>query len=160
LTANTHPVPTLAISRAARAGPTSRVAWNTAAFRAIAARSWLGGTTSATKACLAGASKAKISPLSSANAYTSAARTAPAIVMTASAAVAAAFSVCVVSRMLRFGSRSATPPVYRPRESIGRNCSAIVTPTQVELCVRSNTSQSWAMLCIQVPVLARLWPPR
>jgi len=50
------------------AGPMSRVAWNTAAFRAIAARSWPGGATSDTKACLAGASKAKISPLSRANA--------------------------------------------------------------------------------------------
>ncbi len=52
------------------------------------------------------------------------------------------------------------PPVYRPRASIGRNCSAIVTPTAVALCVRSSISQSWAMLCIQVPMLARLWPAR
>jgi hypothetical protein len=33
-------------------------------------------------------------------------------------------------------------------------------PTAVELCVRLKISQSWAMLCIQVPVLARLWPMR
>ena len=78
----------------------------------------------------------------------------------ASAAVAAAFSVCVVSRMRRFGSRSATAPLYRPRARIGANCRAIVTPTLNELRVRSYTSQSWAMLCIQVPVLARLCPPR
>jgi hypothetical protein len=156
LTANTHPVPTLAMSRAAMAGPMSRVAWNTAAFSAIAARSCPGGTTSATKDCLAGASKAKIRPLRSANAYTSVACTAPATVMTASAVVAPAFSVCVVSRMRRFGSRSASPPVCRPSISIGRNCSAIVTPTLVELWVRSNISQSCAMLCIHVPVLDRL----
>jgi hypothetical protein len=56
------------MSRLATAGPISRVAWNTAAFRAIAARSRPSDATSATNACLAGASNAKISPLSSANA--------------------------------------------------------------------------------------------
>ena len=74
------------------AGPMSRVAWKTAALSEIAARSRAGGTTSVTNACLVGASNAKITPASSANAYTSAGCTAPAIVMTASAAVAAAFS--------------------------------------------------------------------
>jgi hypothetical protein len=102
LTANTQPVPTLAMSRLARAGPISRVDWNTAAFRAIAARSRLGGTTSATNACRAGASKAKIRPLANANAYTSPGRTVPAMVMAASAAVATAFRDWVVSRMRRF----------------------------------------------------------
>jgi hypothetical protein len=58
LAANTHPVPTFTISRLAIAGPTSRVAWNTAAFSAIAARSWSSGATSATNACLGGASNA------------------------------------------------------------------------------------------------------
>ena len=141
------------------AGPISRVAWNTAAFSEIAARSRSSGTTSVTNACLAGASNAKISPLSSANAYTSAGRTAPEMVIAASAGVAAAFSDCVVSRMRRLGSRSATAPACRPSSSIGRNCSAIVTPTAVELCVRLKISQSWAMLCIHAPVLARLCPP-
>lgn len=49
------------------AGPSSRVVWNTAAFSEIAPRSWPGGTTSATNACLVGPSKAKITPASSAN---------------------------------------------------------------------------------------------
>ena len=62
--------------------------------------------------------------------------------------------------MRRFGIRSASAPACRPNSSIGRNCSAIVMPTAVELCVRLKISQSWAMLCIQVPVLARLWPMR
>jgi hypothetical protein len=160
LIAKTQPVPAVAMSRLAAAGPISRVDWNTAAFRAMAARSWPGGTTSATNACRAGASKAKISPLAKANAYTSTARTAPAMMIAASAAVATAFRVCVVSRMRRFGSRSATPPACRPSTPIGRNCRAIVRPTQAELWVSSKISQSWAMLCIHVPVLARLWPPR
>ena len=142
------------------AGPISRVAWNTAAFSEIAARSRPAGTTSVTKACRAGTSNAKISPLTSANAYTSAGCTAPAMRDDRQRAVAVAFSVCVVSRMRRFGSRSATAPVCRPSSSIGRNCSAMVTPTAVELCVRSKISQSWAMLCIHVPMLARLWPAR
>ena len=77
MTANTQPVPAVAMSTLAMAGPISRVAWNTAAFSEIAARSRLSGTTSVTNACLAGLSNAKITPLSSANAYTSAARTAP-----------------------------------------------------------------------------------
>jgi hypothetical protein len=80
--------------------------------------------------------------------------------MTARALVAVAFRVCVASRMLRFDNRSATSPACRPNSSIGRNCSAMVTPTAVALCVRSRTSQSWAMLCIHVPMLARLWPAR
>ena len=42
---------------------------------------------------------------------------------------------------------------------MGKNCSAIVTPTAVELCVRLKVSQSWAMLCIHEPVFARLCPP-
>ena len=72
--------------------------------------------------------------------------------------MAAAFSDWVVSRMLRFGSRSASAPACIPSSSIGPNCSAIVTPTAVELWVRLKISQSWAMLCIHEPVLVRLWP--
>jgi hypothetical protein len=67
LSANTQPVPAVAMSTLAMAGPISRVAWNTAAFSEIAARSLSSGTTSVTKACRAGPSKAKIMPLSSAN---------------------------------------------------------------------------------------------
>jgi len=48
------------MSRAATAGPTSRVAWNTARS-GDRGPELAGGTTSATNACLAGASKAKIS---------------------------------------------------------------------------------------------------
>ncbi len=70
MTANTQPVPAVAMSRLAMAGPISRVAWKTAAFSEIAARSRPSGTTSVTNACLAGLSNAKIMPLASANAYT------------------------------------------------------------------------------------------
>ncbi len=113
-----------------------------------------------TNACRAGTSNAKITPLSSANTYTSAAVTAPAMVMTASSAVLTAFSVCVISRMRRLDSRSAAIPACMPSSSIGPNCRAIVTPTAAELRVRLKISQSWAMLCIHDPVLARLWPAR
>ena len=160
MAANTHPVPAYTMRTLARAGPTSRAAWNTAAFSEMAARSRPSGTTSVTNACRAGPSNAKITPLSSANTYTSAAVTAPAMVMTASIAVLTAFSIWVISRMRRFGSRSATIPACRPSSRIGPNCSAIVTPTAAELCVRSKISQSWAMLCIHDPVLARLMPAR
>ena len=90
----------------------------------------------------------------------SVARIAPVIVITASALVVMALSVCVVSKMRRLGKRSATSPVCMPNISMGRNWNAMVTPTAAELRVRVSTSQSWAMLCIHVPVLARSWPVR
>jgi hypothetical protein len=74
--------------------------------------------------------------------------------MPASTRVRIAFRVCVISRMVRLGIRSAMAPVCRPNRSIGRNCSAMVTPTAVELWVRVKISQSCAMLCIHEPVLA------
>ena len=52
--------------------------------------------------------------------------------------------------------RSAIMPPWTPSSSIGRNCIAIVMPTAAALPVSSSTSQSWAMLCIQVPVLVML----
>src|ERR1700752_822217 len=56
--------------------------------------------------------------------------------MTASVAVAMPLSVWVMSRMRRFGTRSATAPACRPNSRIGPNWSAMVTPTAVELWVR------------------------
>ena len=142
------------------AGPISRVAWNTAAFSAIAARSWPGGTTSATNACLAGASNAKISPLSERERVD-------------------------VGRAYRAGDRDdgqrrgsggvqrlrgqqdaplrqpvGQPPGVQAEQQYRQELQRHRHADAVELCVRSNTSQSWAMLCIHVPVLARLWPPR
>jgi hypothetical protein len=50
-----------------------------------------------------------------------------------------------------------TPP-YRPKSSIGRNCSAVVMPTAAEEPVRLSTSQSWVIRDIQVPVLETMAP--
>ncbi len=37
---------------------------------------------------------------------------------------------------------------------------AVVMPTASGLPVRLSTSQSWAMRCIQVPVLEITWPTK
>ena len=63
---------------------------------------------------------------------------------------------CVMIRIVRLGNRSATTPPKSPNISIGRNCSATATPTAVTLPVSSSTSQSWAMRCIQSPVVATI----
>src|ERR1700759_1021031 len=49
-------------------------------------------------------------------------------------------------------------PPNRPNSRVGRNCSAVVTPTAVALPVRLRTSQSWAIRCTQVPVLENSCP--
>ncbi len=48
-------------------------------------------------------------------------------------------------------------PPYSPKTSMGVNCMATVMPTAVTLCERVSTSQSWAMRCIHVPDMARMF---
>ncbi len=62
----------------------------------------------------------------------------------------------VISRIRRFGYRSAITPPTSPNRSTGRNCRATATPTAVMLPVSSRTNQSWAMRCIQSPVVATI----
>src|ERR1700722_6339847 len=56
---------------------------------------------------------------------------------------------------LRRSSRSAAKPVRGSIRSCGPNCNDMTTPTAVALLCVSwvRTSQSWAVLCIQVPTL-------
>ena len=63
----TGPVPTQAMSRPARAGPTMRAAWKDALFRPTALLWSSRGTISLTNACRAGASTAAADPSASAN---------------------------------------------------------------------------------------------
>ena len=47
-----------------------------------------------------------------------------------------------------------------PNNRIGSVCRATTSPTWNPEWVRVNTSQDWAMLCIQVPMRDRLWPAK
>ena len=70
-------------------------------------------------------------------------------------ALSSAMADCVsTSSCLRL-KRSATSPATGARKSCGPSCSAIVMPMAPASCrVRwSKTSQSWAVRCIQVPML-------
>ena len=59
----------------------------------------------------------------------------------------------------RSGRRS-TPP-HTPNSSVGRNCSAIASPTAKPLlCDRSSTSHSMAIVCIHVPHCETSWPEK
>ena len=60
-------------------------------------------------------------------------------------------SPCVRINRRRFGTRSATRPPHAPKISIGRNWSAVVTPTATPLPVSERTSHISAIICIQLP---------
>ena len=147
-------MPTVPISTPETAGPISREVWNTAELSAIALRTYGAGTSSLTNTWRVGLSTTITRPWASANAYTYSTRTCPVSVRTARLPLSAPLRDWVMMRIVRFGKRSASMPPCTPSSSIGRNCIAIVTPTAAELPVSSSTSQSSAMLCIHVPVLA------
>jgi len=79
-------------------------------------------------------------------------RTVPVSVITAKLAASIPSTTWVINSR-RCGYRSAINPPNRPKNSIGPNCSAVVTPTANDEPVSENTSQSWAIRCIQVPLL-------
>jgi hypothetical protein len=64
----------------------------------------------------------------------------------------------VIISMVRLGKRSASTPPQTEKSRMGRNCRAVTTPSAVPLWVSVSTSQSWAMRCIQVPVLETTCP--
>ncbi len=63
-------------------------------------------------------------------------------------------------RRRRFGTRSAISPPHAPKTSIGRNCSAVVTPTASPLPVRERTNHISAIICIQLPDSETSWPAK
>jgi hypothetical protein len=69
-------------------------------------------------------------------------------------------SACVVISSRRFGIRSASSPPQAPIKSIGRNCSAVVSPTATPLSVSSRMTQIAATVCIQVPEREISWPAK
>ena len=60
----------------------------------------------------------------------------------------------------RFGTRSAISPPQAPNSSIGRNWSAVVTPTATPLPVSVRISQISATVCIQLPEIETSWPTK
>ena len=56
--------------------------------------------------------------------------------------------------------RSASTPPQAPNSSIGRNCSAAVTPTSAPLPVSWTISHISAMFCIQLPDSETIWPAK
>lgn len=151
-------MPTVVISTPATAGPTRRADWKFAELRLTAFCSWSGPTISDTKDCRAGLSTTVAMPTAKAATYTCHTWTCPESVSTASASPVTAIDVCVRNSSRRFGNRSTSTPPYNPNSSIGRNCSAIVTPTAVDDPARLSTSQSCAIRCIQVPMFDTTWP--
>ena len=124
-----HPMPTLAISRPATAGPIHPPALNEVEFNATALVRSSSPTISATKVCLTGASNAAAEPDRKANTYTCQSRTTPAIVRTPSMSASTPIVACVNIRSLRWFRRSAADPVQGRRRSCGANCRLITIPS-------------------------------
>jgi len=61
----------------------------------------------------------------------------------------------VANRMRRLGKRSAIIPPIGANSTSGANCNPVTIPSATDECGVSSvrTSQSWATLPIQVPVL-------
>ncbi len=63
-----------------------------------------------------------------------------------------AYAIWVPIRIFRLSNRSAIRPPKAPINRIGRNVSAVFTPSANPLFVMVSTSQAEAVALIQVPV--------
>jgi hypothetical protein len=155
LTRNTQPVPTATMTTPATAGPIMRAPLKDAAFNATAFDAFSRDTTSETKACRAGLSKAAMTPRAKAKAYMSGSVMTPMRMSTPIVTPTTSRRLCVIARSLRRSKRSATQPVTPTRRSGGANCSAMVTPiAPASLSVSSvSTTQLRAVACIHCPTL-------
>jgi hypothetical protein len=68
------------------------------------------------------------------------------------------WSVCVIISSRRLAIRSAISPPHAPISSIGRNWSAVVSPTATPLPVSDRITHSSATVCIQLPEIETSWP--
>ena len=109
-------------------------------------------TISTTKLWRAGLSSELTAPRAKTSANTIHGSTAPVAVSAHSASAGAIIAVCVAISSVRFGQRSASTPPQAANRSIGRNCSAEVTPTAIPLPVSSRISHISATICIQLPL--------
>ena len=133
--------PTVAINNPAMAGPTTRVAVNTALFRLTPLATSSGPTISITKLCLAGLSNSVTMPRANAKASTIHSLTAFVRTSTPSTSASVPDAPWVPIRILRLSNRSASKPPHGPASSTGRNCSPAVRPRASPLRVSFSTSQ-------------------
>src|SRR5829696_3441684 len=71
----------------------------------------------------------------------------------------AAIATCVQRSTFRLSKRSAIAPPHTPKSNVGRNWSAMASPTRNPLlCERCSTSQLRAIVCIHVPPCEMSWP--
>jgi hypothetical protein len=79
---------------------------------------------------------------------------------TASTAASTPASTWVVWSMCHRLWRSDRAPAKAPKNSTGRNCAAVTSPSRLPLPVSSMTSQPMATVCIHVPDCEMVWPTR
>ena len=60
----------------------------------------------------------------------------------------------------RLSIRSAITPPSGPNKNMGRNRTAVVSPSWVPLWVRPRTRKDWATVCIHVPATETSWPKK
>ena len=154
------PTPISAISAPAIAGPTMRAVWTMTELSATALTTRSAPTSSITNAWRAGLSSELTVPRVSTTAQTIHTSTEPWTVSAHSTAAGMAIAACVHISRRRLSMRSASTPPQAPNSSIGRNCSAAVTPTSAPLCVSWTISHISAMFCIQLPDSETICPAK
>jgi hypothetical protein len=79
--------------------------------------------------------------------------TTPVTASVPSTAAGTAIMTCMTRSTVRLEKRSAMTPPTGESRSVGSSWSATVRPRAAPLSVSSSTSQAWAVVCIQVPML-------
>ena len=130
-----HPMPTVAMSSPASAGPRIRVPMAMVELRLTALDTCSPGTSSLTRVRRPGPSKVLATPRTVARTYTAAGVTRP---VTDSVPIASALTIItaelsVISR--RVSLRSTTAPAHATSRSVGRNWQIVRMPTAVPLPV-------------------------
>lgn len=151
-------MPTVAISRAATAGPTTLALFITTPLRLIALARSRGGTSVAAKACLAGESATDTRPLATPTATSSPTLAAPKSAATHSAAASNPDANWVPISSMRRSNRSASTPPHGPSNSVGSDPAASTRPSAVADPVSCSTSQPSAVACRKVPLAEATWP--
>jgi hypothetical protein len=126
LSANTHPVPTVAISAPACMGPKMRDVFMDTALSAIAEGSSFLSTSSGRVAAYAGQRRARPMPLANVSASSTPGASVFVRVVTHSRIAVAMSQNCVKIRMLRRSTMSASAPLGTPRMKTG-NVDAVCT---------------------------------
>ena len=127
--------------------------WPIALLTPIRGREPASPTTSLINTWRAGPSTAEVTPSAMQLPYTAHTVRFPLASHAASPRASSAITDWHTIMTLRLGNMSTSRPLSGPMTSMGRNCSATAIPTAAGLPVSCSTSQSWASLCIQTPML-------